>query len=352
MKNILIHLSIFALFFPFITNAQPLLYVPTGNTNDVVIIDLDTDKIIGRIGELENAHGLSSSRHTEYLVAGSMQVSGIKKSDADKPAKMSEAEHAAHHANTKSKAEKKAKPSYVSIIDAKYGHVMRRVEVRALTHHTAVSPDGKTAIAVHSGAGGISVIDLDKMNVIKTLQTGTWPNYAVFSSDGNFLYITNAGMDMVSEIDTRTWQVAREINVGKEPEHMVISADNKFLYVANKASGSVSVVDLTTGKATKTWAVGKKVHGIDLSDDGRWLFVASKGTDALSRINLSTGKITTIDLSPAPYHVAFISGLNKLYVSSRKVPKIWVLNAQTLTIENEIDLGKGVAHQMVIRLDK
>ncbi|VAX05147.1 hypothetical protein MNBD_GAMMA19-201 [hydrothermal vent metagenome] len=351
MKNILIHLSIFTLLFPFITNAQPLLYVPTGNTNDVVIIDLSTDKIIGRIDELENAHGLSSSRHTEYLVAGSMQVPGTKKSGAAKPAKMSEAEHATHHANTKSKAEQTATPSYVSIIHAKHGHVMRRVEVRALTHHTAVSPDGKIAIAVHSGAGGISVIDLNKMNVIKTLQTGTWPNYAVFTSDGNFLYITNAGMGMVSEIDTRTWQVTREINVGKEPEHMVISADDKFLYVANKASGSVSVVNLKDGKVTKTWSVGEKVHGIDLSDDGRWLFVASKGTDTLSRVNLSTGKITTIDLSPAPYHVAYIARLNKLYISSRKIPKIWVLNAQTLQIENEIDLGKGVAHQMVIRLD-
>jgi len=351
MKNILIPLSIFTLVFPFITTAQPLLYVPTGNTNNVVIIDLSTDRIVGQIDELENAHGLSSSRHTEYLVAGSMQAPGTKKSGAAKPAKMSEAEHAAHHENTKGKDKKSVTPSYVSIIHAKHGHVMRRVEVRALTHHTAVSPDGKIAIAVHSGAGGISVINLDKMNVIKTLQTGTWPNYAVFSSDGNFLYITNAGMGMVSEINTRTWQVTREISVGKEPEHMVISADNKFLYVANKAGGSVSVINLTKGRVTKTWSVGEKVHGIDLSDDGRWLFVASKGTDTLSRINLSSGKITTIDLSPAPYHVAYITGLNKLYVSSRKIPKIWVLNAQALHVENEIDLGKGVAHQMVIRSD-
>jgi len=352
MKNTLINLSIFTLLFPFIINAQPLLYVPTGNTNDVVIIDLSTDKIIGRIDELENAHGLSSSSHTEYLVAGSMQAPDAKKGKATKPSQMSEAEHAAHHADTKGKTSQATIPSYVSIIHAKHGHVMRRVEVRALTHHTAVSPDGKIAIAVHSGAGGISIIDLDKMDVIKTLQTGTWPNYAVFSSDGGFLYITNAGTGMVSEIDARTWQVTREISVGKEPEHMAISADNKFLYVANKTDGSVSVVNLKDGKVTKTWSVGEKVHGVDLSDDGRWLFVASKGTDTLNRINLSSGKITTVDLSPAPYHVAYIAGLEKLYVSSRKLPKIWVLNTQTLQVENEIDLGKGVAHQMVIRLDK
>jgi len=353
MKNMLISFSIFMLLFPFIINAQPLLYVPTGNTNDIVIIDLSTDKIIGRIDELENAHGLSSSRHTEYLVAGSMQAPDTKKDVVAKPAKMSEAEHAAHHAGgAGDKAEKDAAKSYVSIIDAKRREVIRRIEVRALTHHTAVSPDGKIAIAVHSGAGGISVIDLDKMAVIKTLQTGTWPNYAVFNSNGNFLYISNAGVGMVSEIDTRKWLVTREINVGKEPEHMTISADDKFLYVANKADGSVSVVNLPDGKVTKTWSVGKKVHGIDLSDDGRWLFVASKGTNTVSKINLASGKIMTVDLPPAPYHLAYITGLNKLYVSSRKIAKIRVLNPQTLRVENEIDLGKGVAHQMVIRSNK
>jgi len=42
-------------------------------------------------------------------------------------------------------------------------------------------------------------------------------------------------------------------------------------------------------------------------------------------------------------------GPHKLYVFSRKIPETWVLNAQTLQVENKIDLGKGVAHQMVIR---
>jgi len=349
-KQITTTLAFLPLLFFFGTSiAAPVMYVPTGETNELVIIDLTTDKITGRIGDLENAHGLSSSPNTEYLIAGSMQAINTKNGGAAKPAQMSEAEHASHHAGGKAKTKQSASPSYVSIIHPKYGHVMRRVEVRGLTHHTAVSPDGKIAIAVHSGVGGISVIDLNKMEVTKTLQTGTWPNYAVFTSDGNFLYVSNAGTGMVSEIDTRKWQIARTIKVGKEPEHMHISAENKILYVANKASGTVSVINLADGKVTKTYSVGKKVHGVDLSDDGRWLFVASKSSNTLSRINLVSGKIMSVDLSPAPYHLAYITGLDKLYVSSRKLPKIWVVNPESLQVEKEILLGKGVAHQMVIR---
>lgn len=39
---------------------------------------------------------------------------------------------------------------------------------------------------------------------------------------------------------------------------------------------------------------------------------------------------------------------NKLYVSSRKKPLIWVSNANTLKVDKTINLVKAIAHQMVI----
>lgn len=349
MKNIWMHILPFVLLFPFITNAAPLMYVTTGEANDLVIIDLSTDKIVGRIPELENSHGLATSPNTEYLVAGSMQPSekGVTRKAA-KPAAISEAEHAAHHAGG-SQQTAVSGPSYISIVHPKHGHVMRRVAVRAITHHTAVSPDGKTAIAVHSGAGGISVIDLDRMEVIKTLQTGLWPNYAVFSSDGKQLYVSNANPGTVSEIDTIKWKVVREFKAGKEPEHIVLSPNNKWLFTSNKGDGTVSMLDLMSGKVVNTFPSGKSAHGIDLSNDGKWLFSASKSANTLTRIDLSNNTSMSVVLNPAPYHLSYIPGMNKLYVSSRKLPKIWVIDATTLQIMSEINLGKGVAHQMVIR---
>jgi YVTN family beta-propeller protein len=62
-----------------------------------------------------------------------------------------------------------------------------------------------------------------------------------------------------------------------------------------------------------------------------------------------SGEMKTVALQPAPYHVAYAGDLNKLYVSSRKAPKIWVIDPKTLKVSSEIDIGRGVAHQMVIR---
>ena len=51
--------------------------------------------------------------------------------------------------------------------------------------------------------------------------------------------------------------------------------------------------------------------------------------------------------SMAGLYLAVIPGLNKLYVSSRKQPKLWVVDASTLRLLSEIDLGDGITHQMV-----
>ncbi len=336
------------LLLPSLLLAAPLMYVPTGNTNNIVIIDLNTDKIVGRIDELENAHGLSGSPNSEYLVAGSMKPaeSSVPPSSG-KPAVVSDAEHAAHHAGADKATSRNT--SYLSIVHPKHGHVMRRIAVRGLTHHTAVSPGGRFAAAVHSGAGGISVVDLKTSSVIKIIDTGLWPNYAVFSKDGEYLYVSNSGANSISEIDTANWKVVRELTVGKGPEHMVLGVHGQRLYSANKGDATVSVIDLGSGQPGQVYKVGDKPHGIDVSDDGRWLFVASKKAGLVTKINLVNGISKNVELKPAPYHLAYINNLDKIYVSSRKAPKIWVLDPVTLAIKQTIDLPQGVAHQMVIR---
>lgn len=155
MTRIISVLLVTLMLLPCMASARTIMYVPSGEANDVVVIDLGNDRIIGRIDELENAHGLSADPAEDYLVAGSMQAGEADKSSMAKPSAVSEAQHRAHHADMSGKSS----PSFVSIVHIKHGHVMRRVPVRALTHHTAVSPDGRCAVAVHSGAGSMSMED-------------------------------------------------------------------------------------------------------------------------------------------------------------------------------------------------
>ncbi len=333
---------------PSIAVAVPLMYVPTGGSNEVIVIDAAEDRIVGRIGELENAHGLAATPDGRYLVAGSMQAAPPGDAAvAAKPVQIGEEEHRQHHAPQASPA---AASSFLSIVDIEGARVIRRIPVAGLTHHTAVSPDGHVAVAVHSGAGMISLVDMETLAVFKTLNTGAAPNYAVFSKDGRRLYVSNSGAHTVSEIDTAQWRILRELPGGRKPEHLTLPGNGKTLYVAAVDGAEVSALDLAAGTLKTSYATGKGPHGLAISDDGRWLFVSGLEDGTLVRWDLAAGTSDKIDLKPAPYHVEYVAAVKKLYVSSRLEPKIWVIDPQDMAVRGVIELGAGaVGHQMVVR---
>jgi DNA-binding beta-propeller fold protein YncE len=132
---------------------------------------------------------------------------------------------------------------------------------------------------------------------------------------------------------------------GKTPEHLVLSPDERLLYAANPSSGTVSQVDIDSASVKSLFTVGADPHGVDLSDDGRLLYASSKKDDKVVAYNLASGEMKSLTLSPAPYHITTVRGTGKVYVSSRKSPKIWVLDQQTLTVLGEITI-RGEGHEM------
>lgn len=320
--------------------AAPLMYVPTGETNEVVVIDLHSDRIIERIAGLENAHGLAGNARSLYLIAGSMKPPG------DRQDGVSEADHAAHHSGV-ARRENRA-VSHVTLIDRRNHRLARRIPVPGLTHHTAISPDGRYAVAVHPGTGGISAIDLDTQTVAANVVSGAGPNFAVFSKDGDRLYVSNTRDGTIAVISTRNWKLLGAIDVGGEPEHMVLSPDGKRLYVVNVADGQLLEVDLPGASVRNIHAVGSAPHAVAVSPNRRWIYVTVKGENKVIRIDEFNGARHSTELQPAPYHLEYAGVVDKLYVSSRKLPRIWVLDPRTLAVRDIIDLGSGTAHQMVI----
>jgi len=321
------------------------MYIATGDSNEIIIVDLASNRVIGSIGELENAHGLAGHPSSDFLVAGSMHTG--KKDQPGKPASVSEDEHKAHHAAGAS-ASHAAQTSALSIVHPVHGHVMRRITVEGLTHHTAVSADGKHAAAVHSFLGKVSIVNLDTFTLVKTVKIGDMPNYAVFNATGSRLYISNAASGTVSVIDTQNWTKTADIKVGKGPEHMAINKNGDQLYVLNVIEGSVSVINTANQESVDKIKVGKSPHGIALNEAKSSLYVSNKGDHSVTSVNLKSGQSRTVKISPAPYHLEYIPSTDKIYLSSREKPLIWVLNPDSLEVVQEIEFKQGVAHQMVV----
>lgn len=335
---------------PMAARAAPQVLMPTGQAGTVLIIDSAGDTVVGEIAGVENTHGLAAYRSGSMALAGSLNPieSG---SVADKPAGMSDDEHAAHHGASGGGANQilsnAASTGITYQIDTAQRRIVKQITVPGFVHHTVVAPDGRYGISTHPASGVVSVIDMTAGKLIKHIATGPVPNYAVANADGSRIWVSNSGNDTISEIDTQHWIVRRNVMVGGAPEHMVLSPDGASLYVVETADGTVAELDTAGGDLVNRFQVGKDPHGIDLSDDGARLYLSAKGDDALVAIDLASGERHTVTLAPAPYHLTVVDGTGKLYVSSRESPRVWVLDHRNLRVTGEIPI-RGVGHQMVV----
>jgi len=330
--------------------AQSIVFVPEGSANTVLMVNAETGEAMKRITGLEAVHGLSGAPGVPYLVAGSYAETDREAIvEFTQPEDVSEDEHAAHHAKP---ADKPIGPadagiSILSILDAASGEILRRIEVPGAVHHTAVSPDGRFAVATHPSGDGISVIDLTTFKLIAFVPTGSIPNYAAFGPDPSLVYVSNAGNGTISEVDLERGIVRRNMVTGSGPEHIVVDADNAVLYAADVDAGKVLELSLNDGSVTRSFDIGGELHGLDLSDDRTTLFVAGRGEDKIAAVTLSTGAIAFAPLSPEPYHLINVPGTGTLYVSSRAEPKVWIVDQATLSAVGEFPV-EGEAHQMTV----
>ena len=327
MKNKLFFISIISASIA-LTNtlqASPTVYIPLGSANQVIKVDAATDTITATYTGVENPHGLVATPDGEYLIAGSLKETQLKKGQA-----------------------KDTPNSKLFFIHPAHGHVMSTIPVSGWSHHQSITSDGKYVLSTHGMRGAISVVDLENNKVIKTVKTGPVPNYTLITKNNKRAFVSNTGNNSISEIDLQSWTVIRKLEAGPAPEHMVFSKDEKIIFVTNPRAGKVSAVSVKNGKITKTYKIGNAVHGLDIGDDGQTLFVSSKKENKLVAIDTVSGKKRELALNPAPYHLNTIRNTGKVYISSRKKPIIWVVDQKTLKVVNTIKLPAGEAHQMAI----
>lgn len=324
-KKVLLTIAILGLLGWSSSWASPTVYIPLGSANKVIAVDGSSDSITASYPGVDNPHGLVATPDGEYLIAGSLKERPLKKGEP-----------------------KDTPNSNLFLIHPAHGHTMSSIPVSGWTHHQAITPDGRYVLSTHGARGYVSIFDVQENVISKTIKTGIVPNYALITKDGRKAFVSNTGANTLSEIDLGIWKVSRTMESGPGPAHMAFSGDESKIFVANPRAGKVSVVSVKTGKVLRSYAVGKDVHGLDIGNDGKTLFVSSKKEDKLVAINTENNKQRAIPLSPAPYHLNTITGTNKVYVSSRKKPLIWVIDQTSLKVTNTIKLPGGEAHQMVI----
>jgi YVTN family beta-propeller protein len=289
----------------------PRVYVPDENSNDVVVIDPRTFKIIGRFDV-----GLAPEHITPDWDLGRLYVNNMNGSS-------------------------------LTVIDMKTNRPIKTIKV-PFPYNLYFTPDGSKAIVVDdymssywANKNGLYFYDRKTWKLIKFVQI-PWSgaDHLDFSADGTFLLVSCETSGIAAKVDLRSLKVTGKATVGGLPLDVRLSPNGKVFYVANQGLGGVNVVDAATLKVTGFIKTGTGAHGLGLSRDTKTLYVTNRIAGTISLIDVATNKVkATWDVGGSPDMVAISVDGTQMWVSNRYHGTVDVINTATGRIIRTIATG-------------
>ncbi|MNS32835.1 Lactonase, 7-bladed beta-propeller [compost metagenome] len=231
----------------------------------------------------------------------------------------------------------------VTILDAKSGRVLKKLESGTLPHNFAFSTDQKRLFLTNTGSQSVSVIDTETDRIIHDIALAPLPDNAAHrrtraanaksckdchpnpvgvlpagiarTPDGEHFVVTNLKGPTLSKFNARTYALEATVKltypVQKFPSNLIFHPTRDELYVLNrpefKGVGRLTVMD-GAFRVKRHLPVIKQPWGMAVSADGRELFIASRATNkiqvwdtrswTLSRTLISGNGPVAIHLSP------------------------------------------------------
>lgn len=241
--------------------------------DNVVIIDPETNKVVGQIEGIEANHG----------VAVAPDGSRIYISDEGE--------------------------STLDVADSKTLKVVKRIPLSGHPNNIAVSPDGRRVyVGIIQAPGGVDVIDTGSLQNIKTLPTKGSIHNTYVTADGKYVVAGSIAGKTVNVIDAQTDRTAwtLQMDLGVRPIAFAQNPDGstKWIFVQLTDLNGFAVVDFATQKEIKriqnpplaprkepVLAGAAPSHGMVVTADGKTLLVCSRLNNALYAYSLPDLKL-------------------------------------------------------------
>jgi YVTN family beta-propeller protein len=226
------------------------------------------------------------------------------------------------------------------------------------------SPDGKTLYVALSGspiagpgvdesklpppdksADGIGVFDVQQNKLLRVIQSGSDPENFDLSPDGRYIFVSNEDDAKASMIDVASGKVIKTFVVGEEPEGVKVTPDGKFVYVTSENTGAISVIDIAAGTIAKTFKVGRRPRSVAFLPNGSRAYVNAENDGSVTVIDCAKHEvIQTITLGEPgvikPMAVLLSADAAKLYVSTGRGHKVFVIDTATNTVSGSFEVGE------------
>jgi len=147
--------------------------------------------------------------------------------------------------------------------------------------------------------------------------------------DGKTLLAVNPDSNSVTLVGTASRSVLAELVVGVDPRSVSVAPSGTWACVANQGSDSVSVVDVAARTVVATLAVGFRPVGVAVSPDGRYVAVAELGDDQVRWLRSSDWQtLSVVPVLDRPCGLAFTPDGRRLLVTHLLSGEVSVLEAE------------------------
>jgi len=248
-------------------------YVPSEGDNNLMIIDLNTEKLVKTLPTGKTPHALAFTKNGKGYI---------------------------NNRGTKD----------LTVIDGNKFEVIKTILLPATSFQLALSPDGKTLAVAYKDALQVTLLDTATDTIIKTITIGketegafkgAMMKHPYWSRGGKYLYASDNVNNNIVKINVDSFEIKAIIPLFGSNHYLHPSPDGKLLYAVNettKTGTSVTVIDSTTDKIVKNISIpleegekGLGHHG-EFTKDGKYFFVCNEGGRTVAVID--TAKLEVV----------------------------------------------------------
>ena len=297
-----------------------LLYVGNSEGDDVSVIDLASQKLIGDIKVGQDVHGIA-------LQADGRRLFTTLESDHT-----------------------------LRMVDTQSGSVIATIQLIGRPNQCAVTPNGKYVVVPIRDAASVEIVDVAQQKVLKILPIQE-PHNAFNAGSNRYMFVSSMGSHEINVIDLDKLEYSAVIPAGGRPRPYVVSEDGKTIYTAVSDLHGFVKLDVATKKVVERVEIPSEhhgpprprkyetpdtpTHGLALSPDENELWVTSLLDDCVYVYDLRTKKVVgRVNTGDGPNWVAFSPDGKYVCVSATDSDDVSIIDARARREIARVRVGK------------
>ncbi len=232
----------------------------------------------------------------------------------------------------------------IDAIDVAAGTILTRVLlVRGdRPRELALTPDGRTLLAVDTGSNNVSIIDTGSLMEVSRISVGRGPRSVLIDATGRKAYVFNGLSDNISVIDIAYRTVMGTISTGPGPLRGQFNRAGDRLYVAHENYPYLEVFDPAKFNMLHQEFMGTGVASIKVDAVTDLIYVGKKG-DAMVTVYdpMSFAPIDYIQAGGTAGYMTIDNETNNLYIVVPEQRMVSVVNLVSKKRVTEIDVSES-----------